>query len=1845
MKRRKTGWGFGVFLVIAFLVCGLISCSSRKSDQVRMQITETENGTVQAIPLEGKIGDFTEIIVCPDEGYELKELTHDGQKLAVNHNAAVTVFRDSENLLSAEFVEKEDAKIAEITLVQAEHGTLSVASLKCKVGDFLTIVATPDANYRLSSLTHDGQELPFADNKAVTVARDSLNRITGEFVSSSSEEEKEEVSVQVVNGVGGSLFVTPERGVVGSVFQIIAVPDTGYETETLTHNGKNLEIVNNRAVSILEEERNIVTGSFKKSAEVQVPEEYTVTVGNFTGGTIVPYPSKGVAGTPLTLYVAPKEGYVLESLTYDGISLSVEDNRAQASIGESGNVVNANFVPSEPSVTLSPSYSASVLSDSIRIDLDQIGGWKGNAEVLMMRPEQYYQADANHGVATDVALSETTAEKVGDYPCGTKQSYIIDRYDQGGDRLYSKFYVVRDGTVLAGPFYPSEIDPLREKIRYNRPNSIKGVFGDDSGADTTYYDDLGANNTFLNLALNGLILPNEYTDASGNEAPIAHTSENTIAFVSNGKTYYFNKTAVAALDKKIKAYTDAGAYITLCLLLQANEVAFDSESFPESLRYVNQDENVGSLLGFNTSEEKGAGYFIAAIEFLGERYSRTDGSTGYFQNIVLGNELDFQRSYFSILPNGERAGLEVYAEEISRMGRMANLALKKYSSGIQVTYSFTHYWNKVGPDTLEGSAYKTKEMVDRLNLLSKAQGDYDWGLAPHIYGYSLAQCNYLLFDLYSREESGMTGDENTGVISFSNAEILQNYLEKDEMKFRNRTRDVFIVEAGVSSEQNTTEHQNTQAAMIALAYYKIASLSCVKTFTYYRLIDHSSEVSALLLSGLINVDGSKKPAYQIWKYIDTSESAKWAEKYVDYLRYSVNGDAYSSYREALNPFDVDFDWDFEWDYEGKIVRRTIEKEDMEDLIDLSAYAFEDVSYLYDLKEHRIEAVQVGETIEGLEIVYVNNTLTAPGSKEAMAVFVLDGQIVGTRRAVLSVGDLMLNHSVYNAGEEIRITVNGKEINQSANYQDTDWVGIYRAGETCDPNNGGAQSIAWFNVADVRENTVSINQIGDWRNRRGEFPENTLPAGKYKAVLFADGAYEVIQTLEFEVLSKGESSGYPDLSGIEFRTRTFRYDGSEKVLEVQCETIPTDIRFVYTNNARTRLGEQTANVFLYYKERLIEIRYATLRVSETGEITSTPPDGPTEETLAVSKSIYQVGEKVYIGANAENASAWVGIYKEGENADPDTGGAVSVYWWYLNAFDAGTYVDAFVQENNLDNGVRPDSSLYRTDAGDYYLPSGVYVARLFADGSYAISAEIRFEVSDDNQALSAMNLDKTHFFYGEDIVIVPVLQKTENDWIGLYKLDQTSVESIYWFYVTSSNSATEVVLQNQERSSGYDEVIDASGRLPAGTYVLRYIAGDASATEGVYPYLFSLTLEIGEYESGTSLPEPLKEFCYSMDDPLSGKADGTIEIEISEHYDPATEVTFFWGRYGVPLEGYSSFPVYKITSSVMTIRLPRNLIVPSGATELLARTKNANGYAKEYNAFDLSEIGYIDLNGDFVEFAIVSDTHVTAGDSTANAHFASLLADIQTRSNQQGLFIVGDVVDHGNEAEWLRFNELLSEYGLSVGDGNVHLAVGNHDLYNGTTHNAGDYQTQIDLFKTYANTDSVYYSREIAGYTFVFLGNEVAHDVDATLSETQLKWLDETLAATDPDRPVFVLLHQSIIRTVAGSLDWQNWDGVTNYREVTEVLSRYKQVVLFNGHSHWAMESGENLHEATETLPLILNTASVSYLWSDVGDASGYEVEGSQGYYVRIYSDKIVILGRNFVSGTYVANACYVFDAF
>lgn len=50
------------------------------------------------------------------------------------------------------------------------------------------------------------------------------------------------------------------------------------------------------------------------------------------------------------------------------------------------------------------------------------------------------------------------------------------------------------------------------------------------------------------------------------------------------------------------------------------------------------------------------------------------------------------------------------------------------------------------------------------------------------------------------------------------------------------------------------------------------------------------------------------------------------------------------------------------------------------------------------------------------------------------------------------------------------------------------------------------------------------------------------------------------------------------------------------------------------------------------------------------------------------------------------------------------------------------------------------------------------------------------------------------------------------------------------------------------------------------------------------------------------------------------------------------------------------------------------------------------------------------------------------------------------------------------------------------------------------------------------------------------------------------------------------------------------------------------------------------------LPTILNTAAAAYLWNDACIATDMGVESSQGYYLYAYEDKVLLRGRDFVTG-------------
>lgn len=231
-------------------------------------------------------------------------------------------------------------------------------------------------------------------------------------------------------------------------------------------------------------------------------------------------------------------------------------------------------------------------------------------------------------------------------------------------------------------------------------------------------------------------------------------------------------------------------------------------------------------------------------------------------------------------------------------------------------------------------------------------------------------------------------------------------------------------------------------------------------------------------------------------------------------------------------------------------------------------------------------------------------------------------------------------------------------------------------------------------------------------------------------------------------------------------------------------------------------------------------------------------------------------------------------------------------------------------------------------------------------------------------------------------------------------------------------------------------------------------------------------------------------------------------------------------------------------------------------------------------------------------------------------------------------INGDIADNGTVRQYELFQNLVEKAGFDLSQ--VRCAIGNHDFYG-----PGNDKQKLLTFLEYTNPDSktIYFDEWIGGAHFIFLGSEMGgNGLHAYLSDDQLNWFKEKLAEKrDENRPTYVFLHQGLVNTVAGTYEYQGWHGIARAEEFAAILKDYPEVILFSGHSHWEMESASNMKERDDKLPTIFNTASVAYLWSDAQTG----IEGAQGYYVKAYKDKILVLGRDFDKEQWVASAQYL----
>jgi hypothetical protein len=446
-------------------------------------------------------------------------------------------------------------------------------------------------------------------------------------------------------------------------------------------------------------------------------------------------------------------------------------------------------------------------------------------------------------------------------PGKTTFAFSLPRYACGADRLYDKWSVGTEGEPrFDGPCYVTEWDEIpAPDYPYPTSPTIKGLqvhTVDDAIA-------LGVGHAALNLNQPTIMRP----------AP----TDTTITYEMDGREYYFDGEYMARYDQRVKELSDHGIVVTLILL---NSPSWDGiEIYPElreTLFHPDYDPE-GRISAFNVLTAEGLAHYKAFVEFVAERYTRPDARYGRACGYIIGNEVDAQWTWCNA---GEKT-VEQYVREHGLAMRVAFYAARKHYARARVYLSLTHYWTATHQDN-PLRYYAGRDIVETLNRLYRAEGDWPWAMAYHPYPEDLFHPDFW-------NDKTPTDELDTPRITFKNIEVLPRYMGQPHLLYEGKQRHIILSEQGFHSDE-TEEGEELQAAAYAYAYYKVAREPGIESFILHAHVDNRDEFDLNLgirrrdkSSPLANAPGEPKPAYDVFKDIDgprQQELYDWAKTIV-----------------------------------------------------------------------------------------------------------------------------------------------------------------------------------------------------------------------------------------------------------------------------------------------------------------------------------------------------------------------------------------------------------------------------------------------------------------------------------------------------------------------------------------------------------------------------------------------------------------------------------------------------------------------------------------------------------------------------------------------------------------------------------------------------------------------------------------------------------------------------------------------------------------------------------------------------------------------------------------------------
>ncbi len=429
------------------------------------------------------------------------------------------------------------------------------------------------------------------------------------------------------------------------------------------------------------------------------------------------------------------------------------------------------------------------------------------------------------------------------------QKVLSNNYDSGWEPEPEpeKPVVVPEDTVYSQNKVPADHDYYMGYYEQYKITSKKGIQGT-----SAYTEDLGVQHVLLNVDMADLI---STTEKSG-----------YVPYTYKGKTYYFGD--LIALKDTIYYLHGWGSNgenpyganharnVTLVLLM----------SWKDELSYLihpsARKKGAAPYYALNMQDAVAKDTFEALFRYMGEWLGQYKTRVS---NWTLGNEVNSCKEW----NYSGNMSLNQCVENYAKAFQLLYKGVKRTATSSRVFISLDHCW------TASVAGHSGKSFLDQFAAyMAQTAPDMQWNVNYHPYSDPLGKAEFW------NNTSSTSDSSNSKYISMRNINVLTDYLSQLESRYGKASGSIRVIlgEFGYSANAGNTSQEQHQAAALGYGYYIAMANSRIDSYII-RAYQDAPEEGKLKL-GLRTKNDVAKESYQVYKYLDTSESETYMNKYL-----------------------------------------------------------------------------------------------------------------------------------------------------------------------------------------------------------------------------------------------------------------------------------------------------------------------------------------------------------------------------------------------------------------------------------------------------------------------------------------------------------------------------------------------------------------------------------------------------------------------------------------------------------------------------------------------------------------------------------------------------------------------------------------------------------------------------------------------------------------------------------------------------------------------------------------------------------------------------------------------------